>query len=291
MRPTQGVSQRVVNISGAVLVDDPFYRYQVPVVAGKIEGRGKKTVILNISDIGSNLHRSPGEVNHFLGCELGARANYVEATGYATLGGAHRNETLQALIHRYIEQFVLCPYCKKPETRYEIKKEMINHRCDACGERKMLVNESHKLCNYILAQDRKVQLETKRKGKKDKGDKKSGGNGSDKDKKKKNKNKNEDKMDETTNKYIASKTESGDKGYNKETSLGKKDDYEIEAEEDATSATSGAGVDDEGARSKYRGTTKRLKICFESVCLVIVLSYGNIVRLVSCFVVTCRSCH
>jgi translation initiation factor 5 len=264
MKPIQGVSRRVVNISGAVPVDDPFYRYQVPVVTSKLEGRGKKTVILNISDIGSSLHRSPGEVIHFLGCELGARATYVEATGCANVCGIHGNETLQALIHRYIEQFVLCPSCGKPETRYEIKKDMIYHRCDACGERKMLINGSHKLCNYILAQDRKASMDAKKKSKKDKGNKTSGGNGSDEDNRKKNKNKNKDEKDDTTNKYtkkeekrdIASNGESGDKGYNKEASLGKKEDDEIESDEDATSATSEVGVDDEAARSKCRGTKR-----------------------------------
>jgi len=68
-----GPRQVIVNLAGTKPIDDPEYRYKMPLVFGKIEGRGNgiKTVIPNISDVAMSLHRSPGEVNKFFGCELG----------------------------------------------------------------------------------------------------------------------------------------------------------------------------------------------------------------------------
>lgn len=46
-------------------MDDPEYRYKMPTVFGKHEGKGNgsKTVVPNISEVALSLHRDPGEVN------------------------------------------------------------------------------------------------------------------------------------------------------------------------------------------------------------------------------------
>ena len=85
----------------------------MPAVYGKIEGSGNgiKTKIENISDVAMSLHRNPGEVNKFFGCELGAQTTYNEDTDRAIVNGAHTDDTLQKLMHRYIQGFVICPTC------------------------------------------------------------------------------------------------------------------------------------------------------------------------------------
>jgi len=170
----------VINISGSTPIDDPEYRYKMPAVFGKIEGSGNgiKTAIPNISDVATSLHRDPGEVNKFFGTELGAQTRYNAETDRAIVNGAHTDATLQDLIHRYIEKFVLCPNCNLPETDYKIKSGVIYHRCAACGAKEM-VDMSHKLCNYILAEDKKAKKDAKSKGKKD--DKKKAGKKKDKE--------------------------------------------------------------------------------------------------------------
>ena len=104
---------QIINISGANPVDDPEYRYKMPAVFGKIEGSGNgiKTAIPNITNVAFSLHRDPGEVNKFFGCELGAQTTYNEETDRAIVNGAHTDDTLQKLIHRYVEGFVICPTC------------------------------------------------------------------------------------------------------------------------------------------------------------------------------------
>lgn len=157
----------IVNISGTTPVDDPEYRYKMPTVYGKLEGRGNgsKTVIPNISDVALSLHRDPGEVNKFFGCEMGAQTTYNAETDRAVVNGHHQDKTLQQMVHKYIQAYVLCPNCGLPETEYKIKSGIIYHKCAACGAKEM-VDMSHKLCTYILAQDKKAKADAKKAGKK-----------------------------------------------------------------------------------------------------------------------------
>ena len=241
----------IVNIAGTSPVDDPEYRYKMPLVFGKIEGRGNgiKTVIPNVSDVALSLHRPPGEVNKFFGCELGAQTTYSPETDRAVVNGAHTDATLQSLIHRYIEVFVLCPQCGLPETDYRIKNDCIYHKCAACGNKEM-VDMSHKLCTYILAQDKKAKKEAKSKDKKGKKDKKAGKKekgGSDEDSsKKKKKDKKKDKKDKKKDKK--EKSEGGeDSNYLEDAMFGKKESVDdLDVDEEASLASE-AGVDDAGA--------------------------------------------
>jgi len=183
----------IVNISGTSPVDDPEYRYKMCLVGGKQEGRGNgsKTVIPNIVGVASSLHRDPGEVGKFFGCELGAQTTYNAETDRAVVNGHHNDKVLQDIIHKYVEAFVLCPVCSLPETEYKIKSGLIYHKCAACGAKEM-VDMSHKLCNYILAQDKKAKAGAKKSGKDKKKDKKSkdkDGSDEEKDKKKEKKEK------------------------------------------------------------------------------------------------------
>ena len=110
---------QTINISGLTPVDDPEYRYKMPKVVGKLEGRGNgsKTVIVNISDLALSLHRDPGEVNKFFGCELGAQTTYNAETDRAIVNGHHTDAVLQQSVHKYIETFVICPNCGFPSQR------------------------------------------------------------------------------------------------------------------------------------------------------------------------------
>ncbi|CAM9782803.1 unnamed protein product [Ectocarpus fasciculatus] len=147
-----------INISGTEPIDDPEYRYKMPRVIGKVEGRGNgiKTVIFNVMDLSLALKRDPGEVCKFFGTELGAQTRYNEEDERAIVNGAHTNATLQQLVHKYVELFVLCPNCRLPESKYKIKNGAIFHKCYACGAKEM-VDMSHKLCTYIVNTAKKAK--------------------------------------------------------------------------------------------------------------------------------------
>jgi translation initiation factor 5 len=158
----------IINLAGTTPIDDPEYRYKMPAVFGKIEGSGNgiKTALPNISDVASALHRNPGEVNKFFGCELGAQTRYHAETDRAIVNGSHNDQVLQDLIKKYIDKFVLCSNCNLPETEYRIKSGIISQKCAACGTKES-VDMAHRLCNYILAEDKRMKQEAKKGGGKD----------------------------------------------------------------------------------------------------------------------------
>lgn len=225
----------VINIRGTTAVDDPEYRYKMPSIMGKVEGRGNgiKTAIPNITQVALSLHREPGEVCKFFGTELGAQTIWSPETERAIVNGAHTTADLQTNLFKYIEKFVLCPGCKLPETIYKVKSDCIYSTCAACGTKEML-DMTHKLTVYILAQDKKRKKEKKDKekkeGKKDKKDKVEHDDDDEKKKKKKKK----DKKD-------------GDKDKDKKKKKKKDKKEKDAAEEDANSAGSDDDDDEDDA--------------------------------------------
>jgi len=147
-----------INIAGLIPVNDPAYRYKMPKLIGKVEGKGNgiKTVLVNIDQVAESLKREPAEVTKFFGTELGAQTTYTDR---AIVNGAHRDADLQNHLCRYIEHFVLCRNCKLPETGYKIKEGIVSQKCLACGHRET-VDMTHKLTTFILAQNkRRKELE------------------------------------------------------------------------------------------------------------------------------------
>lgn len=140
-----------MSLINIVKTDDPNFRYKMPRISTKIEGRGNgiKTVITNMSEVAQALHRHPKYTTKFFGCELGAQTKYDDETDRSVVNGAHDNRTIQDLLFKFIELFVLCPNCNLPETALKARRGVIYHKCNACGE-KSSVDMSHKLCTLIL---------------------------------------------------------------------------------------------------------------------------------------------
>ncbi|PWN30368.1 hypothetical protein BDZ90DRAFT_247960 [Jaminaea rosea] len=140
----------VVNIRRDV--DDKFYRYRMPLLQTKIEGRGNgiKTVVPNMSDIARALSRPPTYPTKFFGFELGAQTTSDEKNDRYIINGAHQADQLRNLLDDFIDKFVLCGECKNPETELKVPKgnEPIMRDCKACGKRTK-VNMSHKLTTFI----------------------------------------------------------------------------------------------------------------------------------------------
>ncbi|KAF5741035.1 Translation initiation factor IF2/IF5 isoform 1 [Tripterygium wilfordii] len=121
---------------GASNRDDAFYRYKMPRMITKIEGRGNgiKTNIVNNVEIAKALARPASYTTKYFGCELGAQSKFDEKTGTSLVNGAHETAKLAGLLENFIKKYVQCYGCGNPETEIVITKtQMITLKCAACG--------------------------------------------------------------------------------------------------------------------------------------------------------------
>ncbi|TMW88835.1 hypothetical protein EJD97_018013 [Solanum chilense] len=121
---------------GASNSDDAFYRYKMPRMLTKIEGRGNgiKTNVVNMVDIAKALARPPSYTTKYFGNELGAQSKFDEKSGTALVNGAHETPKLAGLLENFIKKYVQCYGCGNPETEVIITKtQMIQLKCAACG--------------------------------------------------------------------------------------------------------------------------------------------------------------
>uniref|UniRef100_A0A8C9PWC8 Eukaryotic translation initiation factor 5 n=1 Tax=Spermophilus dauricus TaxID=99837 RepID=A0A8C9PWC8_SPEDA len=140
-----------VNVNRSV--SDQFYRYKMPRLIAKVEGKGNgiKTVIVNMVDVAKALNRPPTYPTKYFGCELGAQTQFDVKNDRYIVNGSHEANKLQDMLDGFIKKFVLCPECENPETELHVnpKKQTIGNSCKACGYRGML-DTHHKLCTFIL---------------------------------------------------------------------------------------------------------------------------------------------
>ncbi|XP_076131542.1 eukaryotic translation initiation factor 5-like [Alosa pseudoharengus] len=134
-------------------VSDQFYRYKMPRLIAKVEGKGNgiRTVIVNMVDVAKALNRPPTYPTKFFGCELGAQTQFDSKNDRYIVNGSHDANKLQDMLDGFIRKFVLCPECDNPETDLHVnsKKQTIGNWCKACGYRGML-DTRPKLCTFIL---------------------------------------------------------------------------------------------------------------------------------------------
>jgi len=147
-------------------VDDKFYRYKMPVLMTKIEGKGNgiKTVVPNMSDVSRALSRPPTYPTKFFGCELGAQTTFDEKADRYIVNGAHDATRLRELLDVFIDKFVLCAACKNPETELILtKSEDIVRDCKACGQRTG-IDMRHKLVTFIVKNPPKKSKKSRKGG-------------------------------------------------------------------------------------------------------------------------------
>lgn len=94
---------------------------------------GMRTVIYNFKEIASALDRDPQHLVKFLSGEMATAATMQESR--AIFQGKFPQDTFGRLLQRYMEGFVVCPICKRPDTKIIKEKRLSFLVCKACGAR------------------------------------------------------------------------------------------------------------------------------------------------------------
>ena len=94
---------------------------------------GMRTMIRNFKEIAETLNRDPQHLLKFLTGEMATAATMQESR--VIFQGKFSQETLERLLQRYVENFVICPVCKRPDTKIVKEKRLSFLVCEACGAR------------------------------------------------------------------------------------------------------------------------------------------------------------
>ena len=116
-------------------------RLQIPEVASKRERLelpriihsviGIRTTLHNFKEIAEALNRDPRHLLKFLTREMATAAAMQESR--VMFKGKFSRETFQRLLQRYMDQYVTCPVCKRPDTKIAREKRLLFLVCEACG--------------------------------------------------------------------------------------------------------------------------------------------------------------
>lgn len=104
-------------------------RFKVP--KADVFYEGNTTVLKNYDKIIDTINREGDHLLKFLLGNVGTAGDIVG--GRVVFQGKIPTKTIQDKITEYIDQYVICSECKRPDTHLVKKDRTIIIRCDACG--------------------------------------------------------------------------------------------------------------------------------------------------------------
>ncbi|NMX20971.1 translation initiation factor IF-2 subunit beta [ANME-1 cluster archaeon GoMg4] len=104
-------------------------RFVIPALKVFIEG--KTTIFDNFDVVCDYMSREQEHVIKFLLNELGTAGKIVGDR--VIFQGRFSRDAVEHQIQRYMDEYVICWECKKPDTHFEKQDRVLVLKCDACG--------------------------------------------------------------------------------------------------------------------------------------------------------------
>ncbi|MBI5797286.1 translation initiation factor IF-2 subunit beta [Candidatus Woesearchaeota archaeon] len=106
-------------------------RFVVPKIQGHVEGN--KTIIINIFSIADLLARLPEHILKYLQRELATPGYFQDKR--LVFGRKLSSHMINEKLQKYVEVFVLCEQCSKPDTKLLTEEGLLVKKCMACGHK------------------------------------------------------------------------------------------------------------------------------------------------------------
>ncbi len=110
-------------------------RFEMPVASVSVIGA--RTIVNNFAEVVDRLNRDPHHVLKYLAKEMATAGSFEGGKGY--FQGKFSRETINRLIGVYTNRFVICPVCKRPDTKVERRERLSFLVCEACGARSSIL--------------------------------------------------------------------------------------------------------------------------------------------------------
>ncbi|OIO63760.1 translation initiation factor IF-2 subunit beta [Candidatus Woesearchaeota archaeon CG_4_10_14_0_2_um_filter_33_10] len=107
-------------------------RFEIPKVIGHIQGN--KTIISNFNQIADVIQRNPEHLLKYILKEL-ATPGDLKSTGLL-IGSKVSAVRINEKIKQYVDIFVMCPECRRPDTKLVKEGNITYLECLACGARR-----------------------------------------------------------------------------------------------------------------------------------------------------------
>jgi len=105
-------------------------RFEMPKVLGHIQGN--RTIISNFIQIANSLGREPEHMLKYVLKEL-ATPGEIKKSGSIIFGTKVAASRINEKIRKYVNEFVFCPECGKPDTKIIKEGDFAFIKCAACG--------------------------------------------------------------------------------------------------------------------------------------------------------------
>ncbi|MCS7093572.1 MAG: translation initiation factor IF-2 subunit beta [Candidatus Aenigmarchaeota archaeon] len=97
----------------------------------EIEIEGEKTLVKNFLKIAEYIKRDPKHFSKYLMKSLASSGEINN--GVLVFFSKLKREQITNRIEAYIKSYVICKFCKEPDTKLEKKDRIYIIKCEACG--------------------------------------------------------------------------------------------------------------------------------------------------------------